>query len=92
MEAATVRMRAIVRGTVQGVGFRANTKAEATRLGLTGFARNRSDGTVEVEAQGPDAAVAALVRWLHAGPPWAEVSSVEVTDLEPIGESRFRLG
>ncbi|GAB3131833.1 acylphosphatase [Marisediminicola antarctica] len=92
MEAARVRTRAIVRGMVQGVGFRANARAEATRLGLSGFARNRSDGTVEVEAEGPDVAVAELVRWLHAGPPWAEVSSVEVTDLETAGDSGFRLG
>lgn len=92
MDAAAVRTRAIVHGMVQGVGFRANTRAEAMRLGLAGFARNRSDGTVEVEAEGPETAVAELVRWLHAGPPWAEVSSVEVTELAPIGQARFTLG
>lgn len=92
MDSATVRTRAIVRGMVQGVGFRANTRAEAMRLGLTGFVRNRLDGSVEVEAEGPDAAVAELVRWLHTGPPWAEVSSVEVIECEPTGDSRFRLG
>jgi len=77
---------------VQGVGFRASTRAEAGRLGLTGFARNRPDGTVEVEAEGTAAAVAELVRWLHVGPPWSEVSSVDVTELEPTRDSSFRVG
>lgn len=92
VDAATVRTRVIVRGMVQGVGFRANTRAQAGRLALTGFARNLPDGSVEVEAEGPAAGVGELLRWLCTGPPSAEVSSIEVTELEPTGDSGFRLG
>lgn len=66
----------IVRGTVQGVWFRASTRAQAERLGLRGHARNLADGSVEVVAVGDDAAIAALERWLHEGPPLARVDAV----------------
>ncbi|MFO7689553.1 MAG: acylphosphatase [Cryobacterium sp.] len=75
------RTHAIVRGQVQGVGFRYFTQRQARRLGLTGFVRNRLDGSVEVAVQGPPAAVATLLRWLHAGPPSAVVESVTLTDM-----------
>lgn len=77
---AGVRKRCVVRGRVQGVFFRAATRDEARRLGVTGWARNLSDGTVEVLACGSDEAVQALVRWLWRGPPLAEVAGVEVDD------------
>lgn len=80
-----VRRRVIVRGQVQGVGFRMNTRVQARRLGLSGFARNLSDGAVEVEAEGPDAAVAELVSWLRKGPRFAIVTSIAVDELEPTG-------
>ncbi|HTA18932.1 MAG TPA: acylphosphatase, partial [Polyangia bacterium] len=51
------RLRAVVRGRVQGVGFRASAASEARRLQLTGWVRNQLDGTVETEAEGDDAAV-----------------------------------
>ena len=70
----------IVSGRVQGVGFRWRCKEEADRLGLDGWVRNRSDGTVEVVIEGDDAAVASLVRWCHEGPRHALVSRVEVVD------------
>ncbi len=79
------RIRAIVSGRVQGVSFRATTAREASRLGLTGWVKNRSDGTVELEAQGPDDKVAALVAWCHQGPPAASVSDVAVEELEVSG-------
>lgn len=82
-------MRAIVSGEVQGVGFRANARAEARRLGVAGFARNRSDGTVEVEVEGPDAVVATMLRWLRRGPRWASVDTVTVTEVEPRGSGSF---
>lgn len=75
-----VRKRCLVRGRVQGVFYRAATRDEARRLGVTGWARNLSDGTVEVLACGSDEAVQALVRWLWQGPRLAEVASVEVED------------
>jgi len=86
---AVIRRRAIVSGGVQGVGFRANARAEARRLGLGGFARNLKDGTVEVQVEGPDAAVAAMLLWLRQGPPWASVDTVTVTEVEPRGSAGF---
>jgi acylphosphatase len=73
----TSQIRAIVRGRVQGVYFRASTREEARRLGLSGFARNLPDGSVEVVAGGPEEAVRSLVDYLHRGPTQAQVESVE---------------
>lgn len=70
-----------VRGHVQGVGFRWALRAEAERLGATGWVRNRRDGAVEARVSGPPAAVDALVAWAHTGPPLAHVERVEVTEL-----------
>lgn len=84
-----VRRRAVVRGRVQGVGFRFSTEGEADRLGLAGWVRNLPDGSVEVEAEGTPEAVAALVAWLHEGPVGSEVEGVDVTDATPTGEAGF---
>ncbi|MCB2408591.1 acylphosphatase [Hymenobacter lucidus] len=67
-----------VHGRVQGVFFRQSTRAEAQRLGLTGYARNNADGTVTIEAEGPTEALDALEAWCHQGPPAARVDRVEV--------------
>ncbi|HVZ86815.1 MAG TPA: acylphosphatase [Polyangia bacterium] len=75
------RVRAVVRGRVQGVGFRAATAHEARRLGAAGWVRNRLDGTVEVEARGEAAAVDALVAWLRQGPRLSHVTGVDVQEL-----------
>ena len=72
--------RFIVSGRVQGVFFRASTRAEALRLGLNGYARNVADGSVEVLAGGDAAALDELQRWLHIGPPAARVQSVVRSD------------
>ncbi|MDQ1570497.1 MAG: acylphosphatase [Actinomycetota bacterium] len=84
-----VRRQVIVRGEVQGVGFRMNARAEARRLGLSGVALNRRDGSVEVQVEGPDAAVAEMVAWLRRGPRYARVTSVTVEDSEPLGDTEF---
>jgi acylphosphatase len=65
-----------VRGRVQGVCFRASTRDMALRLGLSGYARNLGDGSVEVLACGEEAALDSLERWLAIGPPAAQVTSV----------------
>ena len=65
-----------VTGKVQGVWFRASTKETADRLGLVGTVRNEPDGSVSVEAEGDEETLAALLQWLHEGPPLAEVSGV----------------
>lgn len=68
--------RFIVSGRVQGVFFRASTREQALRLGLTGYAKNLADGSVDVVACGADAALAELEAWLQHGPPSARVASV----------------
>jgi acylphosphatase len=75
------RIRAVVRGRVQGVGYRAATAHEARRLGLAGWVENQPDGAVALEAAGPADRVAALVAWCGRGPPLARVAAVEVDEL-----------
>lgn len=65
-------------GEVQGVFFRASTRDKARELGVTGWVKNESDGSVTAVAQGDDDAVKALVEWCHHGPEQAEVSRVEI--------------
>ena len=66
----------LVSGRVQGVYFRASTREQALRLGLSGHARNLEDGRVEVLAVGEADAIASLAQWLWQGPPQARVSDV----------------
>ena len=75
-----VSVRLIVRGRVQGVGFRWATVEQGRRLGLAGWARNLPDGAVEVVAAGDAAAVERMVAWCRQGPPSARVSSVDRSD------------
>lgn len=70
----------IVRGRVQGVGFRWSTTRTARQLGIRGTVRNRADGTVEVHAEGPPEALEDLESWLHEGPRSARVDAVEEID------------
>lgn len=69
-------VRFIVTGRVQGVCFRASTRARAVTWGITGYAKNRADGSVEVVASGGADALDRLEAWLHHGPPAADVSRV----------------
>lgn len=71
-----VCVRCIVSGRVQGVWFRASTREQALRLGIRGYASNRSDGRVEVLACGEQAAVDRLRAWLWEGPSQAQVTDV----------------
>lgn len=77
------RMHAVVSGSVQGVGFRYWTARKADGLELTGYARNLFDGTVEVEAEGPETAVDALMELLWSGPPTATVMDVTIRTVSP---------
>jgi acylphosphatase len=77
------RVHAVVRGRVQGVGFRASTAYEARRLGVTGWVRNRLDGTVEVLASGDDAPIDQLVAWLKHGPRGAHVTGLDAAPPAP---------
>ncbi|RMG38875.1 MAG: acylphosphatase [Gammaproteobacteria bacterium] len=68
--------RCIVMGRVQGVWYRDSTRRKALELGLSGRAVNLPDGSVEVLACGPEAAVQALCDWLWEGSPMSQVSDV----------------
>lgn len=74
---------AIVTGLVHGVGFRYSTQARAQQLGLTGWVRNRPDGSVEIWAQGTADALARFSSFLERGPRLARVTSLNVEDVEP---------
>ena len=70
--------RWIIRGRVQGVGFRWFVTSEAERLEVGGFVRNLPDGSVEVVCRGSDDALESLERRLRRGPPAARVDAVEI--------------
>jgi len=71
------RLRLLIKGRVQGVGFRYSAVAAARRLGLTGWVRNTFDGDVELVAEGPENQLRRLLSWCHDGPPGALVTGVE---------------
>lgn len=69
-----------IRGNVQGVFFRASTRDKAQSLGLKGYVENRRDGSVFIEAEGPEVGLDELISWCHQGPPHADVKSVDVEE------------
>ncbi|MBE9609673.1 acylphosphatase [Chitinilyticum piscinae] len=73
-------LRYRIEGRVQGVGFRYHTCIRAQALGLTGWVRNRRDGSVEVHAEGTEYQLAQLTGWLQHGEPPARVRSVRVCE------------
>lgn len=79
------RLHLFVEGRVQGVYYRASAAEEALRLGLVGWVRNLRDGRVELVAEGPQAALEALLVWTRRGPPTAGVRGVDVHWSEPVG-------
>ncbi|MDX1689533.1 MAG: acylphosphatase [Acidimicrobiia bacterium] len=78
-----IARRLTIGGRVQGVGFRWSTRTEADAVGVTGWVRNRPDGTVEAWFQGEPEAVERMVDWAHRGPGSARVQDVEVTEADP---------
>jgi acylphosphatase len=84
--------RFLVRGRVQGVGFRWFVEREAHILGIAGWVRNRADGTVEVLAMGTRDQLSGLRTRLREGPRAARVDDVEESDAEPVkGLNAFRI-
>jgi acylphosphatase len=90
-ELAVPAYRYVVQGRVQGVGYRYYVLRQADALGVSGFARNRADGSVEVVAEGSDAALADLEARLREGPAFAEVAGVEREAVAERGSSGFHV-
>ncbi|MFW5797719.1 MAG: acylphosphatase [Spirochaetota bacterium] len=88
-DTSIVRLSARVHGRVQGVGFRYQARSVARRLDVSGYVRNRFDGSVEVEAEGPREKVEQFHRWLEKGPPGARVTKVDATEGPPRGYASF---
>ena len=86
-----VRVRVLVDGRVQGVGFRQSAAREAIRLGLQGWIRNLPDGRVEAVYEGTRDAVDQIAVWSRRGPSWAMVTGMSVHDEEPKGERGFSI-
>ena len=87
-----VARKFLIRGNVQGVGYRYFAQRAAARHQVVGYVRNRSDGTVEALAEGPAKDVEGFKNDLAAGPQWSAVDNVEEIDLDPTGRySSFRI-
>ena len=82
----TICKQCFVSGRVQGVFYRDTTRQQAEKLQLTGYAKNLSDGRVEVIACGPESSVDQLCEWLWTG---SEYSSVSNVDCQEIDHSKF---
>jgi acylphosphatase len=85
------RFHIVVRGLVQGIGFRYYSDKEAKRLYLSGWVRNQSDGSVEIEVQGEEKLVLEFIEWVHQGPTNALVESVDITELPEKKEIGFAI-
>ena len=88
-EITTLTLR--IEGVVQGVGYRAFVAAEARKLGLAGWVRNRSDGTVEALVSGGGKAVEQLVAACACGPAGARVKNIDLHRAGPPGETGFQV-
>lgn len=78
-------------GLVQGIFYRATAKEKADKLGIKGFARNESDGSVYTEAEGDKESLDKFINWCHKGPILARVEKVEVTESYPKNFSEFEV-
>jgi acylphosphatase len=83
--------RVVVSGRVQGVFFRDACREEAQSVGVDGWVRNTSEGTVEAWFEGPPSAVERLVEWCRSGARRADVDGVEAHEEDPTGQEGFRI-
>lgn len=86
-----IRTHVTVSGLVQGVFYRDTCRSEAQAHGVSGWVRNRPDGTVEAVFEGPADAVDRMVRWAHHGPARADVRSVAARQEPPQGLTDFEI-
>lgn len=83
-----VTLTVVVRGRVQGVGFRFSARSRARKLNLTGYVRNEPDGSVRVVCEGPRERVEQFKRWLRQGPPGAHVTDLDTREEPYRGQFR----
>jgi acylphosphatase len=86
-----IRVRVVVTGRVQGVWFRDTCKDMAKAAGVRGYVRNRADGAVEAEFEGPTAAVERMIAWCRTGPARARVDGIDVEPIAAVGDQTFRI-
>lgn len=89
---STQTLRLIIHGRVQGVAYRDSMCEAARTLRVTGWVRNRGDGTVEALLHGEPAACARLLQWAQRGPPAARVSRVEQVPVSEADRTGFTVG
>ncbi len=89
MSHSAVHLRIL--GDVQGVYYRASAAEKARELGLAGWVRNETDGSVELFAEGDPALFDNLIAWCRKGPPAARVSDVKIQDASPQGLKEFEI-
>ena len=87
----SVARRYIVRGIVQGVGFRYFVQQVAVELGVSGYVRNRDDGSVEVYSVANEQLQARLAAYLRTGPRWAEVRHLDQQEAAMLKYEGFRV-
>jgi len=85
--AGNKRVHVIVEGRVQGVFFRAYTRDEALKLGLSGWVRNRPDGSVEALIEGGKTAIEKMLQWFPEGSPHSLVETVHAAEEPPVGDN-----
>jgi acylphosphatase len=91
VDAGAKAVRVVVRGDVQGVGYRDATVQRARELGVMGWARNGEEGDVLVHAEGPEAAVEELIAFLREGPPGAQVAELAIEPVKVEGHEQFAI-
>lgn len=79
-------VKVIVKGRVQGVGFRWFTREKARNLGLTGYVRNLPNGNVEIWAEGEQQDINDLIHLLRQGPSWSQVTDLEIDEVQSQGK------
>lgn len=85
------RLHVVVSGDVQGVGYRYTMLIVAREAGVSGWVRNRRDGTVEAEVEGTHEQLDEILAWMAEGPPGSRVESASVTDMTPQSDRGFEV-